>query len=211
MMFRKLLIACVLLLPAGVLSAEDIPLQFDWAFVKRAPDGAPRAIDFSERVAISPGDFFKICIRPVKNAFVYLFLDDASGNLQLLFPDRFASFEHQGYWDAPTFIPAGEDWFTLDSARGTEHFYLLASSTRLSSLEHFAIGFQQAARSTGTARQDVLDEIRRLLAAHSRLTTAAEKPVTIAGSTRGVNGAAAQLATEIDASGFYTKTFRLDH
>jgi hypothetical protein len=209
---RRSLIAFLLLLPAGLLTSEALPLQFDWALVKRAPNGAPRAINFSEKVAISPGDFFKICIRPLKNAFIYLFLDDASGNLQILFPDRFADFESSSYLNAQKFIPAGEDWFALDSTRGTERFYLVASTTRLSSLEDLTMRYQKSARGTNAgARQGVLDEISRLRRVHSQLSIAAEIPVTIAGGTRGVNEAAAQLATEIDAEGFYTKTFRLDH
>jgi hypothetical protein len=204
----------MLILSAALVMSEDVQLQFNWAFVKRALNGSPRAIDFSEKVAISPGDLFKIIIQPVKNAFIYLFLLDASENLQLLFPDRFTDFDSLSYLNAQTFIPTGENWFTLDSAQGTERFYLLASYKRLSSLESLTLAYQKAAKgknSPDAARQAVLDEISRLRRAYSQLTTAAEKPVTIAGGTRGANEAAAKLATQIEASNYYTKTFRLEH
>jgi len=211
---RKLFIAFMLVLPAALVMSEGLQLQFNWAFEKRAPDGAARAINFSEKVAISPGDLFKISIQPVKNAFIYLFLHDASGNLQLLFPDRFMDFDSTGYLNAQTFIPNGENWFTLDNAQGTERFYLLASSKRLSSLESVTLAYQKAVQGKGNvdaARQAVLDEISRLRRANSQLTTIAEKPVTIAGGIRGPNEATAKLATQIEALNFYTKTFRLEH
>ncbi len=213
-MFRKLLVAVILVLPAAVVVSQEVPLQFNWAFVKRAPNGFPRAIDFSEKLAISSGDLFKICIQPVKNAYVYLFLHDAGGDLQLLFPGRFEDFDSRTYSSAPAFIPAGDNWFTLDSTRGTERFYLFASSTRLSSLESLTIAYLKTAQgknSGDAARQAVLDEMARLRKAHSQLTTAAEKPVMIAGGTRGADEATAKLATQITASSFYTKTFRLPH
>jgi hypothetical protein len=217
-MGRKLLVWMMLLVPGISSFTEPVQLQFNWAFVKRAPNGSVQPIDFSERVNIAQGDLFKINIQPVKDAFLYLFLHDASGDLQLLFPDRFEQFESRSYKGKQFFIPVGENWFTLDSAKGTERFYLLASSKRLSSLESLTIAYQSAAQARSTnapaadaARQAVLDEISRVRKENSKLTIAAEKPVTIAGGTRGVNSATAKLATEIDAQDFYTKTFRLEH
>jgi len=213
-MVEKLLIAVLLALPISVTMSEEIQLQFDWAFVKSAPDGSVRAVDFSGKAAISPGDLFKISVRPVKNAFIYLFLHDAEGNLKLLFPDRLSDFDSSTYLNTQTFIPAGENWFTLDSVSGTERFYLLASSKRLSRMESLILAYQKAAQgkgSDGGALQAVLDEISRLRTAHSQLTTAAEKPVTIAGAMRGGNGAVAMRGTRIEASDFYIRTFRLQH
>ena len=213
----------MLLLPAAWTVSQDVQLQFNWAFVKREPNGSAQPIDFSERVSVSPGDLFKVHIQPVKNAFIYLFLHDASGDLKLLFPNRFEDFEGRGYVDTQFFIPAGENWFTLDSTKGTERFYLLASSKRLTNLESLTTVCQKAAQSRSknassadAARQAVLDEISRVRRVHSKLTIVAEKPVTMAGTERGVNPPSAnspiaKLATEIEAVDFYTKTFRLEH
>lgn len=213
-MIEKLLIAVLLALPVSVTVSEEIQLEFDWAFVKSAPDGSVRAVDFSGKAAISPGDLFKISVRPVKNAFIYLLLHDAEGSLKLLFPGQFSDFDNSTYLNTQTFIPAGESWFTLDNASGTERFYLLASSKRLSRMESLILAYQKAAQakgSEGKARQAVLDEIGRLRATHSQLTAAAEKPVTIAGAMRGGNSAVSALGTRIEASDFYIKTFRLQH
>ena len=131
--------------------------------------------------------------------------------MQLLFPDRFEDFESRAYLDIPFFIPAGENWFTLDSATGTERFYLFASSKRLSTLESLTIAYQNAAQGKGnsdSAHQAVLDEIGRLRRVHSKLTVVSEKPVTLAGGMRDLT---AKLATRIEAIDFYTRTFRLEH
>ena len=216
---RKTLVAlALLLLTAAGLAAQGAKPSFTWAFVKRTADGGAVPINFSERVNIKAGDLFKIHIQPAASSYVYLILQDASDDVQLLFPDSFELFGKTSYAQARYFIPEGDDWFTLDNAKGTERFYLVASSERLSPLESLVLTLQKTAsnqKSTvaaiNAARQAVVDEIKRLIKAHSSLAAAAEKPVTIAGGTRGINETVAKLATRIEAAGFYSKTFRLEH
>jgi hypothetical protein len=217
-MKRKMLIALLMAATAALAVAEEATLSFNWAFVKRAANGSATPIDFKERVNIASGDLFKIHIQPVANAFVYLFLQDAQGELDLLFPESFDAFSAGSYMKTPVFIPAGEDWFTLDNARGTERFTLLASIERQAKLESLALAFKKtmadtkaSAAAKGAAQQAVLDEIARLRKAHSSLAAAAEKPVTIAGGTRGINDTVKNLATRIEADGFYIKAFKLEH
>ena len=212
------LVASGLLLGGACLGAQGAKLAFNWAFVSRAADGGSAPIDFSERVNIKPGELFKIHIQPVQNAFVYLYLHDAAGDLTVLFPEKFETFDSTTYSETQFFVPEGENWFQLDATKGTERFYLLASTQRLKTLESLSLAWQKvndnpkSTRSAkGTARQAVLDEISKVRKQHSQLTIAAEKPVTIAGGTRGINASVAKLATHIEAVDFYTKTFRLDH
>jgi hypothetical protein len=200
------------------LTAQEKRLAFDWAFVKRAPDGSAVPVDFKEKVDISAGDLFKIHVRPVHAAFIYLVLQDASDAVQLLFPESFDQFTAKGYEGMACFIPEGDDWFSLDSARGTERFILLASSERLPALEAGLLTLgkaeadpKAAAAVKARARAAVLEEIARVRKLHSALAVAAEKPVTIAGGTRGINAAVQKLATRIEAAGFYTRTFKLEH
>jgi hypothetical protein len=206
---------------AGVtlaLGAQDAGVSFSMAFVKRTSAGQPAKVDFSERVNVKPGDLFKIFLQPSAGSYVYLILHDAQEGLQLLFPQAFAVFESPDYPNARTYIPEGDEWFALDSVRGTERFYLLASVERLRALESRIAAYQKTASNKGSAvaavhaaRQAVLDEIRLQLKAHSRLSAAAEKPVTIGGGTRGITEAIASLATRIDAGVFFSRTFRLEH
>ncbi len=200
---------------SGAASSGTTPpdVVFDWAFVRRGPTGAPVRVEFAERVAVARGDLFKVHIQPIaKGTFVYLFLHDAEGNLELLFPDRFEAFQEPGYAGTPAFIPPGEDWFALDGSSGTERFYLVASSQRLRNLERLSADLRAAA-PTGipAARQRVLDEIAALRREHSKLAVAAEKPVAIAGGTRGISDTVEKLGTRIEAVRFYTRTFRLEH
>jgi hypothetical protein len=212
------LIAAASLVGASLLAADSTKLAFNWAFVSRSADGSSKPIDFSERVSIKPGELFKIHIEPIQNAFVYLYLQDAAGDVTLLFPEDFQTFDSNAYIEHQVFIPEGENWFQLDNAKGTERFHLLASTERLKTLESLSLAWQKvkdnsksSTAAKGAARQAVLDEIARVRKQHSQLTIAAEKPVTIAGGTRGINTSVAKLATRIEATEFYTKTFRLDH
>jgi len=209
---RKLAILLLFLAAAGGLAAQEAQTSFNWAFVKRGAEGSPVPIDFKERVSIAQGDLFKIHVQPIQNAFVYLFIHDAQGDLQLLFPERFEVFNGRTYLNTRYFIPEGDNWFTLDNAKGTERFYLLASSERLRPLESLFLSYDKAsAGAKAAARQAVLDEVARVRREHSQLTIAAEKPVTIAGGTRGINAAIQKVATRIEAPGFYYKLFRLEH
>jgi len=214
---RRACVVVVLLLIAASCVAQEAKLSFTWAFVKRAADGSAVPINFSEKVNIKSGDLFKIHIQPNAGTFVYLVLQDASDDTQLLFPESFDVFGKASYAQR-YFIPEGDNWFTLDSAKGTERFYLVASSERLQTLESLILALQKTASNQGStagakaaARQAVLDEIKRLNQQHSQLAVAAEKPVTIAGGTRGINEAIARLATRIEAAGYYSKIFRLEH
>ena len=200
------------------LAAQGAKLSFTWAFVKRTADGSAVPINFSERVNIKAGDLFKIHIQPAASSYVYLILQDAADDVQLLFPDVFDLFEKTSYAQTRYFIPDGDNWFTLDSTHGTERFFLMASSERLRPLESLVLTLQKTASNQKStvaaiyaARQAVLDETRRLIKEHSQLAVAAEKPVTIAGGTRGINESVARLATRIETAGFYSKTFRLEH
>ncbi len=211
----------ILLVSAGMtlaLGAQEATVSFMMAFVKRTPQGSTAKVDFTERVNVKSGDLFKIYLQPSLGSYVYLFLHDAQDDLQVLFPGTFAAFESRSYAQTMITIPEGEEWFALDNEKGTERFYLLASAERLRTLESLATAHQKTASKKGStvaavnaARQALLDEIRRLIKAHSQLAAAAEKPVTIGGGTRGITEAVAKLATRIEAGGFYSRTFRLDH
>ncbi|MBU0928157.1 MAG: DUF4384 domain-containing protein [Spirochaetes bacterium] len=213
---KRIAVIAALALAAGVaLGAEDLKAEFDWAFARRGPEGEIVPLDFSERVGVAGEDLFKIFVRPVGGAFVYVLLLDSSGALDLLFPASFGDFAAAAYAGGH-FVPPGDDWFALDGTRGVETFYLVASASRLDDLERLYLAYRAQAdnpRSTQAprARQAVLDELARLRKAHSSLASAAEKPVTIAGGSRSVEAEIQRRATRITAPGFYSRTFRLEH
>jgi hypothetical protein len=217
-MKRGAVIFLVLLFVAGNLAGQDAGVSFTWAFVKQGTGGSPVPLSFSEKVSVDKGDLFKIFVQPDPGTYVYLILQDAQGDVALLFPGSFSDFASPAYAKARTLIPAGDDWFTLDAAKGTERFHLLASTTRLKDLETRVAALEKAAANTqssdstlGAARQAVLDEIARARKAHSQISMGAEKPVTIAGGTRGIGQEMEKKAVRINGKEFYTKTFRLEH
>ena len=217
-MKRSVVLLLAMLTAAAGLAAPAKPVSFTWAFVRQTADGGAVAVDASALVSIKPGDMFKIYIQPDAGTFIYVILQDASNDVQTLFPDSFELFDAAGYAGTKYFIPDGNDWFTLDATRGTERVILVASSERLPRLESLLLANQKTAadkKSTvaavNAARQAVLDEVKKLARDHSQLAAAAEKPVTIAGGTRGSIETAAKLAVHIEAPGFYSRTFRLEH
>jgi hypothetical protein len=210
------LLAGFVLVGAAAVGADGAKLAFNWAFSSRAADGSAVPIDFSEHVKIKPGQLFKISVEPIQNAYVYLYLHDAAGELTLLFPAAFDSFDAPTYFQTSVVIPEGDNWFQLDGSKGTERFYLLASPQRLKNLESLTQRFRavdgdpkSTTAAKGAARQAVVDEIARVRSQHSQVTIAAEKPVTVAGGTRGLG--TTRGPTRIEATEFYTRTFRLDH
>ncbi len=209
---RRVIVVFVLVSLSIGLASEDAKTALDWAFAKRAADGSAVAINFNQRVGIVKGDLFKIYISPLSGAYAYLFLHDEGGDLQLLFPDDFSLFKNPSYLGARYFVPEGDHWFALDDAPGTERFYLIASAERLLALESLVASYASAPPDKkGAARQAVLDEIARVRRQYSQLAVLAEKPVTVAGGTRGINANVEKLATRIEANGFFYKVFRLDH
>jgi hypothetical protein len=217
-MRRNFFVVTLLFTASAICAAQESQITFDWAFVKSGPAGSIIPLDFKERVGIAEGDLFKIFIRPVGACYVYVFLHDASGGLDMVFPVSFVEFDTKACMNRPAFIPPGEDWFTLDGNRGIETFHLVASPARLHDLESLFKKYQELSgnpraslSTTGAARQTVLDEIIRLRKKFSTLAAAAEKPVTIAGGSRGVEAEIQQKATRIAGAGFYSRSFRLEH
>jgi len=214
---RAAVFASVLaLLPLYAESNSEV--VFNWAFVKQTPSGDLQALGSSGVSQIGPGDQVKIFLEPVQNAFIYVFLHDAQNELHLLFPRRFEDLGNRDYTGQKYYLPEGEDWFVLDETQGVEKFQLLASAERFPKLEALSktyLDLKEKPKSPQDgiriAMQKVLEEITRIRQQHSKLVVLAEKPVSIAGGVRGQNAVVEELAIEIRAQGFYSKTIRLEH
>lgn len=216
-MKRITLLALSLAATLATAAAQDSKVEFDWAFVRRGPGDSISPLDFKEKVSIAEGDLFKIYLRPVVRCAVYVFLHDAAGGLELIYPARFADLEAAPNVGKAVFIPEGDDWFTLDGNRGTETFHLIAAPARLAELEGAYTRYRgladgkAAPDEAARARQAVLDEMARLRKKHSALAAAAERPVTIAGGTRAIEDEIRKRATRVASAAFYSRTFRLEH
>lgn len=216
-MKRISVFALALVAALALASAQDSKVEFDWAFVRRGPGDSFAPVDFKEKVSIAEGDLFKIFVRPVARCAVYVFLYDASGALDLIYPASFADLDAPSLAGKAAFIPEGDDWFALDGQRGTETFFLVAAQSRLAELEAAYARYRRLADGKATpeerakAAQALIDEMARLRKKHSALAAAAERPVTIAGGTRAIEDEIRKRATRIAAPAFYSRTFRLEH
>ncbi len=187
-------------------------IAFRWAFVHRSPGSGKEIIDFAERPKISSGDKLQVYLRPESEVYLYLFLYDTHRDLYLLFPDSPDYYKKTRLEEEDIYIPGRNDWFEWDESKGTERFYLLASSTRLTDLEEKTERYVNS-NQDGKLKSQLYDAIVLLRKQRSNLTAPSEKPVAIAGTikTRGAGSELAGKATLVEAESFYAKTLRLKH
>lgn len=185
--------------------------RFKWAFIHRINYSDVEVLDFSKKVTLFSGDCLKIFVKPIQNAFIYIYLYDSQKQLSLLFPESFKDFE-KNYRSGESYFVPGEDWFILDENLGIETFYLLASETRLTDLEKLTMEYLNAPkRKKEKLKLNVLLEIKTVKKNFSQFKTVAEKPVPIAGSVRGINENIEGKAYQVEALQFYGKTLRFEH
>lgn len=181
-------------------------ISFSWALLYRDKEGTISSIDTANNHSVYSGDLLRIIIHP-KNAYVYLFYQDASDNLTLIYPESVTNHK----MGTLSYIPSEKDWYEFDHHTGTEILHLLASRERLHDLEQITKQYLNAEpKDKADLRLSVLAEIKKMRKANSRLMTPAEKPVSIIGSFRGKPDSES-LATEVKAESFYGKTIRIEH
>jgi len=218
----------VLLLFLGMSStgyAQDAPsdnnIRYNWAFVARSGNAGSRRIGVvTKDTSMKSGDEFKLFVNLVKPAFVYVIHKSPTNELSLLFPYDSTTFEKDYKLDKNYYIPKGREWFRLDKNSGTETFYVLASSERLTGLENdLRTYFISAANNKADAANFVVNEIKDIKKKFRTFATIAERPISIAGNVRGEKQSAAdpdridiaQLASEVLANNFFSKTISIDH
>lgn len=208
--------AALLLVPAAGAMAGAAPggapdVRFQWALLKREPDGRAKGFAAGQRMVAVAGDSIKLTLRPETNLFVYVLLLDSAGSLYQLHPVRSGAAD-----PAPAgreiALPPGDQWFAMDDVKGRETFHVIAAPQRLASLEAAlarlkGLGEPQDAE----AQRAVLAEIRALSRMHSGLAGVAEKPISIAGTVRGAEGTEAAAVQEVAGRGFVSKIIEVEH
>ena len=210
--------------PAAVMEDEPLvpgAINFKWAFVARIdPGGRNKLINLaemasnlvSEKPVITSGDKMSFFVEPGQNTYVYIYLVDSRGNLELIFPTSMDENVLKSEFTAGkrTYIPGKYEWFSFDDNRGTEMFYLLASSSQLMKLEELTSVYLNAEGDRETSKQMVLNEIKakkKLVAFRSP----PEQPISFGGLIRGLKIDIANLAVEVRGKDLYSKTIRLRH
>ncbi|MFC1825936.1 DUF4384 domain-containing protein, partial [Thermodesulfobacteriota bacterium] len=194
-------------------------ISFHWAFGALVGKESNRKLTSITRdTSLKTGDQFKMMVELKKNCFVYLIYHSGQGEIQLLFPNRIKQFSDDYKTFEKYYIPQGDLWFALDENVGHEAFYLLASAKRLTSLEALLNDYEFAdSEGKPELTAKILTEIREIKRQHKTLTAAAERPVSIGGTVRGIKDEqvlshdVASLAIEISATDFYSRTFTIEH
>jgi hypothetical protein len=193
-------------------TGKDQLMKFKWAFIRLDIEGRIETLDFRDRVTAYSGDQIKIFLQPIGNVYLYLFFYSSQKELSLLFPASLEDFDYSFQDGEGYYIPSNDRWFVLDKNKGIETFYLLASATRLKTLEEATIVFLNAPeKKREMLKLKLLTEIKGIRKRHSELKVRAEKPQSIAGTVRGVDKGMEHYVFEVESEGFYGKTFRIDH
>jgi hypothetical protein len=214
-----ILISIILSHSIAVAQAQESQLKIYWAFgALIGEQNQQQLISIGRKAVLHTGDRITIRFEPQTECFIYLFYYSSQAELAILFPT-----DPSGARIMPGIkysIPANNQWFKLDDVTGIEKFYLIASVRRLEELEAL---YQK--HSTVTQADDIqastraiFAEIKQLKRKHRTLTAAAERPVRLGGNFRGVQQDEqpgrpdiSQIAVEISAADFFSRTFTIDH
>lgn len=210
--------------PFGITSvtaqAEE-NVSFYWAFGAAVKVGNDeKLVPIGRGTPLQTGDRVKMLVLLKKPCFVYVFHHDSQGDVRMLFPYNLQQFSSDYVTEKRYDVPQGNAWFELDEQVGSETFYLLASSKRLNELEDLVSQYASAdnAKQSELAPQ-IVQTIRRVRKRHRNLTIVAERPTPIAGNFRALNQVEGtkqdldigQLAVDISADTFYSRTFTIEH
>ena len=198
---------------AAVQSAKA-NIVFRWAFGARTGPAKLRSlVSISGDTSLKTGDSLKMLLELKTKCYVYVLHEASNGEFNLLYPRRTNDFEKMSETGKLQFIPPGDGWFMLDQSVGPETFYLLASSERLAGLEQSLVRLENAVSSAvEPIAKAVRDEMKSVRKRFKTFATTAERPSTIGGAVRGgKERALGDIAVEIAANNFYSKTITIDH
>ena len=208
---------------AGSANEQDLQHKdhvcFRWAFggmISGAEDS--QLIPITHDTILKTGDKLKILVDLQSECFVYIFYQSSQEEISLLFPPKTGTEDYKAL--KKYYVPKDYRWFELDDHTGKEIFYLLVAARQLDQLEalyelYLSSTYPSQKRKRG---QQLLAELEKTKRTHRRLTAAAERPVRLGGSVRGIKKEKTEaihrlddIAVEISAYDFYSRTFTIDH
>jgi hypothetical protein len=216
-------IFCLQHTQAGSANEQDLqkkdPFCFRWAFGGMTGGDEDRQfIPITHDTILKTGDKIKMLVDLQSECFVYIFYQSSQNEINLLFPPATGVEKYRTL--KKYYIPNGYQWFELDDHTGREIFYLLASARQLGQLEALYESYLSSTSPSQKRKlgQQLLAEIEKTQQKHRRLTAAAERPVRLGGSVRGIEKEKIEaihrldsIAVEITVHDFYSRTFTIDH
>ncbi len=207
---QAFLIALLVFLPCAICEAANRAVEFSWAVLQDTLDGQ-QAIDFLHPEPVRNRATLQIFLKQQPGVYIYLYLLDSSGELELLFPKEPTSYDETGPVEKTIRIPPGGKRFTLTPPAGQERLFLMAASMRLKRLEQLTKAYlnQPTDKKRGAA---VIQEMKKLRHRYSKLTQTTETGVPIAGTVRSIQErGAAFTVTRVKAETFYSRILRIRH
>jgi len=195
-----------------------VSLKWAFAALKESSSGS-ELVAIHRETALSTGDEFKMLLELKDKCYAYVIYQGPRQEIRLLFPYALSDFEKGLDESKPYYIPKGHGWFELDDVKGSMAFHLVVSVQRLTRLETLLNNYESARSGEKQAvAGDLLEEMRQLKRLNTSLKAPAERPAQIIGRVRG-NGEPEQtdirdienLAVEISAENFFSRTFTIDH
>ena len=195
------------------LHASNNKVSFSWALLVDKEHGQESA-DIKSSIEISGKSTLQFYFSREPGTFLYLFLLDSGGTLALIFPetpDHYVTSPPK----AGTFrIPPNPDRFSTAPPPGQERLYLLASSSRLITLENLANDFAREPDSP-KLKAAILQEMKKLRRKHSTLSQSPETSVPVAGTIRTRSATPGTentfMVTRVSGVPFYSRTLRINH
>jgi hypothetical protein len=186
---------------------NNVNIEFDWAFGVLGYNGKiPIPIPITRDTVLKSGDEMKMMVKMTKDCYVYAVYLDSQGDLSLLFPYSIRQLQTDYVAAKTYYIPKGRNWMVLDKNTGKEIFFLVGNY------------YSADPSNRKPLADEVVSEIRGLRKRFSTFATIAEKPLTIGGNIRSTDTVkvmrrpdVADIATQISAQNFYSKTITIDH
>src|SRR5688500_17477306 len=116
------------------LHAQEI--RFLWAFGALSWAGHARTFTaITDDVSLRTGDEIKFFVSRVTACYIYVLHEDPRNQMTLLYPSQHSFAEGPAPVGSEQYIPSGHAWLELDANTGIERIYLIASASRLTTLE----------------------------------------------------------------------------
>lgn len=169
--------------------------------VRRWAGGSYESAPFRAPIQMKLDDTFQISIESERDCHCYVLIEDSSGTISILANSSLKA-------KIPLTLPSRDQDFVIESAPGTDRFYVIVSRNAQAPLEKALKALSGGGEADATAMAKVKDEILRIKQSLSTVASEAEKPAAMGGVTR---GSAAPEATQFEGRSTYVKTITIKY
>jgi hypothetical protein len=144
-------------------TSPNEPFKFYMSAVAKVVKGENHQfIPLPDNIALQTGNLIKFYFEFEKESFLYIFHEDSSGTLTILFPRELQPAKVAQY--TPVYIPEENSWIKLDSNTGKENIYFIVSSAKFENLENLCSEHMNMKEKVAVkeSSQSILAEIKAI-------------------------------------------------